>query len=179
MYDLIKNLGAKNAAGREDTTRMIIMLSLETEPCQNNRQNNRVNRKTWRDNFFFLFLFSRSRLDQEDIADGGEGLNALALGRDKVAGLGLAGLTLDDDDILLLLLVADGSVVGSTADEEVLAALGLLYVLDADVDTLGNNAVANLLVDDDTGRKGEVSATRWVRSSGAKGRSQPEATADQ
>ena len=70
---------------------------------------------------------------------------------------GLDGLSLEVDvcAVGLSLLLLGG--VGLDAGDELLAALGVLDVLDADVDTLLEETVADLLEDDDSeGGLGDV-----------------------
>jgi hypothetical protein len=95
------------------------------------------------------------------------------------AGLtGLDGLSLQVDLDTIGLGLELGSSVLLDATQEIITALGVLDVLNADVDALLHEAVADLLVDDDTNsglghvvddagasiykRKGLISVLKWA-----------------
>ena len=84
------------------------------------------------------------------VGDGVEGGGDVVLDRDEASltGLGRLALQVKLDTILLGLDL--GSSVLLDATQEIITALGVLDVLNADVDALLEETVTNLLVDDDT-----------------------------
>ena len=101
--------------------------------------------------FVLIFpLYFRRCLNDELVWDGGDELWNVVLCRDVVGGTWLPGLALDvgqgDAGLLGFLLLF---VVALDAVQEVNTASGVLDVLDADVDSLGENPSANAFVDDD------------------------------
>jgi hypothetical protein len=97
------------------------------------------------------------RLNQSLVRDRSDGLGEVALGRDMTSLTGLSRKSLQDNlDTSLSGFLALASVLLDTV-EELLAALGVLDVLNTDVDTLLHVTVADTLVDNDTNsRLGDV-----------------------
>lgn len=81
------------------------------------------------------------------------GLRQVVLCRDGVSLPRLNGLPLQVNVCALSLRNLPLLGVGLDTVDELLSALGVLDVLDADVDTLLDVSVADLLVDDDTDRR--------------------------
>jgi hypothetical protein len=90
------------------------------------------------------------RLNQSLVRDRSDGLGEVALGRDMTSLTGLSRKSLQDNlDTSLSGFLALASVLLDTV-QEFLTALGVLDMLNTDVDTLLHVTVANTLVDDDT-----------------------------
>lgn len=89
-------------------------------------------------------------LDVGVVGDGGDSLGEVALGADNVGVAGHDGLALQVqvNTLLLGLALLDGVLLDTV--DELLTRAGVRNVLDADVDTLLEVAVADTLVDDDT-----------------------------
>jgi hypothetical protein len=124
--------------------------------------------------FYLLFLFNENKyavtatptlnarswsgsLDKSLISNRGDGLGEVVLGGDVAGFTGLDRKSLQDNlDTSLGSFLALASVL-LDAVQEFLTALGVLDVLNTDVDALLKVTVANTLVDDDTdGRLGDV-----------------------
>ena len=94
-------------------------------------------------------------LSQPDEGLGGKSLDS-NLGLDELLLLGLSRDALDLDELSSLLLRSSSTVLSLDAlvlldaSKEVSTRLGGLDVLDTEVDTLGDDATTNTLVDDDT-----------------------------
>merc|ERR1719461_1902548 len=86
-------------------------------------------------------------LTDELVSDWSDQLWDIVLGRDCV---GLTGLTLEGDPLAGLIGCLLLLVVGLDTVEELLTALGVLDVLNTNVDPLGEDLSAHALVDDDT-----------------------------
>jgi len=78
--------------------------------------------------------------------DGGNILSVLAGGGKEVSGTGLLGAALEVDLDSSLCGLGLGSLVGNLAGKDLLLALGLADVLDADVDALLEDAAIDELV---------------------------------
>lgn len=89
-------------------------------------------------------------LDGGLVGAGGEGLGGVVGDRDVASLTGLGGETLENDGLALLLGLVLLGGVRLDAVEELLAALGVLDVLNADVDTLLHVAAVHNLVAKDT-----------------------------
>jgi hypothetical protein len=97
------------------------------------------------------------RLDGGLVWDGGNGLGKVVLGTDGALLTGLDGLPLQVNVGALFPGLALLLGVGLDTVDELGSALGVVDVLDANVNALLDKAVADLLVDDDTeGRLGDV-----------------------
>jgi len=96
-------------------------------------------------------------LDQSLVGNGSNGLGEVVLGRNVTSFTGLDRQSLQDDlDTSLGGFLALASVLLDTV-KELLTALGVLDVLNTDVDALLQVTVANALVDNDTNsRLGDV-----------------------
>jgi hypothetical protein len=96
-------------------------------------------------------------LDQSLVGNGSNGLGEVVLGRNVTSFTGLHRQSLQDDlDTSLGGFLALASVLLDTV-KELLTALGVLDVLNTDVDALLQVTVANALVDNDTNsRLGDV-----------------------
>lgn len=84
------------------------------------------------------------------VGDGSDALGLVVLGGDGALLAGLDGLALKEDGGAVSLGLALLLGVGLDAEDELLTRAGEADVLDAEVDTLLDVAVADLLVDDDT-----------------------------
>lgn len=100
---------------------------------------------------------AKLRLDGGLVWDGGNGLGKVVLGADGALLTGLDGLPLQVNVGALFPGLALLLGVGLDTVDELGSALGVVDVLDANVHTLLDKAVADLLVDDDTeGGLGDV-----------------------
>lgn len=99
----------------------------------------------------------RTRLDSRLVGNRGDGLREVVLGGNGVGLTGLDGLALEVNVLALSLGLLALLGVGLDTVDELLARLGVLDVLNADIDALLHVAVSNTLVDDDTdGGLGDV-----------------------
>lgn len=92
----------------------------------------------------------QARLNVGVVGDGSDALGLVVLGGDGALLAGLVSLALKEDGGAVSLGLALLLGVGLDAEDELLTGAGEADVLDAEVDTLLDVAVADLLVDDDT-----------------------------
>ena len=96
-----------------------------------------------------VFFMLTDVLTDELVSDWRDQLWDIVLGRDCVGLAGLTGLTLEGNPLAGLIGCLLLLVVGLDTVEELLTALGVLDVLNTNVDPLGEDLSAHTLVDDD------------------------------
>lgn len=97
--------------------------------------------------FYYVTL---DRLDESLVSKRSNGERVVGLVDGKGLGLsGGAGLSSELDNLVLGLGLLSLEIVGLDSVKELLSALGVLDVLDSEVDSLLHESVANNLVDDD------------------------------